>query len=285
MFASLEKHGSWLWVPDNIEKFNRDHKEKFLKNLKELQLYDKILSVKNGDRSFGSSMRGSILDRLIVMNSNKSKTFEFGQDMVPHSPTDMEVDENIYLCIQDSEQCIHQLDWLQHRVRERPDCEAGKQSTIEGRIGTPLWMYSERFEDYKNRISQFSELFAPLSVWVVNSDQMNIEPPSGDDVQERTQSPVYFVSQKFSAPHEPSYHVYSDLLYAKMAERDHKYLYTKIVYYYLITTGTQLLVRLHRVLLCAFVVSTSILLHQVGTTWLRSQILKFGPRWSNWFVI
>lgn len=76
MYSTVERHGSWLWVPDNIEKFERDHKEKFLNNLKELQLYDKILTVKNGNRFFGSNMRGSILDRLIVIN--ETKLFEYG---------------------------------------------------------------------------------------------------------------------------------------------------------------------------------------------------------------
>lgn len=95
-------------------------------------------------------------------------------------------------------------------------------------------------------MNQFQELFNPISIWVVDSDQFNIVPPvqqANDDADplERIHTPVYFVEQKFVLPNEfePVYHVYSDLLGLKTLHRDKdlSYLFAKIVIIILCNEG------------------------------------------------
>lgn len=53
----------------------------------------------------------------------------------------------------------------------------GNKSTLKKEMVTIL-IITQCVEDFKIKINQFVELFTPMGVWVVNSDQMNIEPPN-----------------------------------------------------------------------------------------------------------
>lgn len=80
----MDKHGSLSWVPNNIEKFNREHRENFIKMLSELSLFDKILNMKFKDRF----LRGRIIDRLLEINETHNI---FTENLNTSDPSDIEV--------------------------------------------------------------------------------------------------------------------------------------------------------------------------------------------------
>jgi hypothetical protein len=63
-FHATMKMGSLSWVPNNMEKFLREHKEPLLQQLSKLSLFDSILNMKFKNRG----LRGRIIDRLIEIH-------------------------------------------------------------------------------------------------------------------------------------------------------------------------------------------------------------------------
>ena len=55
----------------------------------ELRMFDKILTVRNGNRYFSHELRANIIDRLILILSKQ--TIEFNQELKDGTPSDTEV--------------------------------------------------------------------------------------------------------------------------------------------------------------------------------------------------
>lgn len=71
-YETYQRHGSLLWVPENPDKFNREHRDKFFSLLSDLELYEKILLIKSkANKPSKQPTIGTILDRLNVINKSK----------------------------------------------------------------------------------------------------------------------------------------------------------------------------------------------------------------------